>query len=253
MQNFSRRRAVSPDEPDIELSEQAGVRALHMGGGFLVQSAMRLSAPNDLELVYTRCMMGFMLFHPDPGQILMLGLGGGSLAKFAYHRLPQSKITAVEISPRVVAVARSHFFLPEDDDRLQVVVAEGGDYVARHPASADVLMVDGFDGGSQMPALCSQAFYDHAREALGKRGVMVVNLLSRDRRLQEYLERMERSFGGRVSTMMAEVHGNLVAFAFKRDPGRRAWERLGERAARLEAEFSLPFPEYARRLRRKGP
>ncbi len=85
------------------------MRCLHLGSS-MVQSAMLLKAPNDLQLVYTQYMMGFLLFHPHPRDILMIGLGGGSLAKFVYHSLPLTRTIVVEINPEVVAVARSYFF-----------------------------------------------------------------------------------------------------------------------------------------------
>ena len=56
------------------------MRTLHFDDRF-IQSAMRISAPNELLLSYTRAMMGFLLFKPQPRHILMIGLGGGSLAK----------------------------------------------------------------------------------------------------------------------------------------------------------------------------
>lgn len=252
MQGFFKWRTPTQGESDIQLSEQGGVRALHLGNS-MVQSAMRLAAPNDLELAYTRCMMGFMLFHPRSHDILMIGLGGGSLAKFIYHRLPLAKTTVIEINPQVISTSRNCFFLPNDDKRLQVVMAEGGEYVASHPASADVLMIDGFDGGRQVPSLCSQDFYNRANEALKKKGILVVNLLSRDKGLPDYLRRIESSFGGHVLTLPAEMHGNLIAFAFKHSPGKWDREGLKERARKLEAEFALPFLNYIKKMHRGKP
>src|ERR1035437_2041812 len=49
-----------------------------------VQSTMRTSDPTSLEFAYTRKMMSFLLFQEKTRSILMLGLGGGSLAKFCY-------------------------------------------------------------------------------------------------------------------------------------------------------------------------
>ena len=108
------------DEPGaVDVSERDGVRYLHLGG-VTVQSAMRVNAPNGLELAYTRAMMGFLLFHPEPRNILMIGLGGGSVAKFVHHKLPAVQTRVVEISPQVVTAARNHFFVPEADPRLQI-------------------------------------------------------------------------------------------------------------------------------------
>ncbi|MDN5752645.1 MAG: polyamine aminopropyltransferase [Nitrosospira sp.] len=252
MPGFSKGRTRIPDDSDIHLSERGGVRMLHLGNS-MVQSAMRLAAPNDLELTYTRCMMGFMLFHPRPENILMIGLGGGSLAKFVYHRLPQTKTTVIEINPQIVGMARNWFFVPADDERLQVIIAEGGEYIASHPASADVLMIDGFDEGCQVSSLCSQDFYNHACEVLKGKGMLVVNLLSRDKGVHDYLTRIENSFAGHVITMAAETRGNLIAFAFKRSPGKLVWEDLRERAKKLETEFALPFSEFVKKLRRRNP
>jgi spermidine synthase len=236
----------------VHLSEQDGVRSLHLGNS-MVQSAMRLAVPNQLELVYTRCMMGFMLFHPQPQNILMIGLGGGSLAKFVYHRLPRTRTTVVEINPQVVVAARNCFFVPSDDDRLQVLIAEGGEYVAQHPSSTDVLMVDGFDDGCQVASLCTQDFYNHARAVLKRNGVLVVNLLSRDKSFQDYMRRIANSFSGHVSTLAADPHGNLIVFAFRQNPGRHVWEDLPERAKKLENEFALPFIEFVKKLNRRKP
>ena len=261
MHVFSRRRSRgigrgaddnSDDDSGVHMSEEYGVRSLHIGSS-MVQSAMRLAAPNHLELTYTRCMMGFTLFNPQPENMLMIGLGGGSLAKFVYHRLPQTRTTVIEINPRIVAMARDHFFVPADDDRLQVMIAEGGEFVASHPRSADVLMVDGFDDGRQVPSLCSQDFYDRAHEALKKNGVLVVNLLSRDRAVHDYIHRIEDSFAGRVATLLAEPFGNLIVFAFKHSPGSPAWENLQERAKQLEQELALPFTKYINKLQQRRP
>ena len=60
--------------PDLVVSEERGVRHLHVGGE-AIQSAMRLEEPYALELDYTRCMMAFLLFHPEPRRALMIGLG----------------------------------------------------------------------------------------------------------------------------------------------------------------------------------
>ena len=245
-------RSGSGGDSCVELSEQDGVRALHLGSN-MVQSAMRLSTPDALELTYTKCMMGFMLFHPRPDDVTMIGLGGGSLAKFVYHQLAWTKTVVVEINPQVVTAARSFFFLPPDDDRLQVRIAEGSEYISNHPCSTDVLMVDGFDDGFQASSLCSQDFYNRAREALKRNGVLVINLLGRDKGFQEYIRRIENSFNGHVATLTAEPYGNVIAFAFKHSPGRTVWENLQGRARKLEAELALPFTQFAKKLCRRKP
>jgi len=235
--------------PEITISEQDGVRSLHLGGT-MVQSAMRIAAPNDLELVYTQCMMGFLLFHPKPKEILTVGLGGGSLVKFILHYLPEARITAVETNPQVVTTAHQYFELPDENARFDIVIADGGRFIAEHPNSADVIMIDGFDDDYQVPSLCSQKFYDHARLALNKNGILVVNLLSRDKALKSYLQRIEDSFNGHIIATMAEIRGNLIVFAFKNNPGKHSWRTVRKQAQKLENLYPLPFSEFVVKLQK---
>jgi spermidine synthase len=236
----------------VHLSEEYGIRSLHLGSS-MVQSAMRIAAPNELQLTYTQCMMCFLLFRPRPENILMIGLGGGSLTKFVYWQLPTVNTIVIEINPQVVSVARRQFHVPADDERLSVLIAEGSEYIAAHPASTDILMVDGFDDGRQVASLCTQVFYDQAREALTRNGILVVNLLSRDGRVREYLARLENSFAERIATILAEPYGNLIVFAFKQAPVKAVWEELQATAKVLEKEFALPFSKFAQKLPPRRP
>ena len=85
----------------VHVSEKFGVRSLHIGSE-TIQSSMRIARPYDLELSYTRSMMAFLLFNERPGRVLMIGLGGGSLAKFIYHRLPWVTTEVVEVDRKSV-------------------------------------------------------------------------------------------------------------------------------------------------------
>jgi spermidine synthase len=233
--------------PALTVSEVRGVRTLHVGGE-AVQSAMRLDAPDALALDYTRCMMGFLLFHPQPREMLMIGLGGGSLAKFVHRHLRSARARVVELDPRVVEVARRLFHLPPDDARLEVEVGDGVDALA--PECADVLVIDGFEDESVPGALTSQAFFDATWGALRAPGVLVMNLMSDDPQLDRVLQRMENAYGGAVLCLPALSDPNVIAFALKGAPGRMAWRDLRERAERLAARYGLPFPRYVNALRR---
>jgi len=232
---------------EIAVTEARGVRTLHLGGD-AIQSAMRIDDPSALALDYTRCMMAFLLFHPDPRAALLIGLGGGSLAKFFHRRLRPVRTRVVELDARVVTAAREHFALPPDDARLSVEVGDGAQALA--PECCDVLAVDGFDDGEQVASLATADFYDACFLALADPGILVVNYLSDDPKLDAYVRRLERSFGGAVLTMPALADPNLIAFALKGAPTRIAWEALRRRAARLEARLGLPFRRYVGALKR---
>jgi len=222
------------------------VRTLHVGGE-AIQSAMRLDDPHALALDYTRCMMAFLLFHPEPREALMIGLGGGSLAKFFHRNLKRVRARVVELDARVVAAARAHFELPPDGERLSVQVGDGVD--ALTPECCDVLVVDAFQDELHVPRLASQAFYDAAFLALREPGAMVINFMNDDPRFDEVLQRLERAFGGAVIVMPALYDPNILVFALRGSPATVPWAELRERAEKLESRYGLPFTRYVSRLR----
>src|SRR6185369_13369083 len=109
-----------------------------------VQSRMLPDEPARLVVEYTRLVMGFLLFHPEPQRIAMIGLGGGSLAKYCARNLRDADFTAIEISPDVIAL-RSAFGIPPDGPRFRIRCEDGAAFVRREDESFDVLLVDGFD------------------------------------------------------------------------------------------------------------
>jgi len=231
-------------DSSVELSEEDGVRSLHLGSD-LIQSSMRILDPYELEIAYTQCMMGFLLFNLAPKDIVMIGLGGGSLAKFVYRRLPEVSTIAVEINPQIIAAARSFFFLPKEGKRFRVVLGDGAEYVTLNPDSCDVLMVDGYEDGALPEALATDEFYADASAALRHNGIMVVNLLGRDRRFKKYLERITAFFPGGVLQLDDGDRGNVIIFAFRKRPDRRRLKTLEKRAKELANQFGLPFERYA--------
>jgi spermidine synthase len=236
-------RKPAEDNESVYISEKFGVRTLHIGSD-TVQSAMRISRPNDLEVVYTRSMMAFLLFNPAPRNLHMIGLGGGSLAKYVYHYIPEARVTAVEVNPQVVAIARQYFMLPANDERLNVMVGDGVEYVARKGLRADVLVVDGYDAESQVAALATLPFYRNCARVLGDDGILVVNLWGGDRDFSNCVERLRTAFDGRVLCLPAGKPGNIAAFAFKRDQGQPQWSELSRRAAALTPHFGLAFGRF---------
>ncbi|TJZ71699.1 fused MFS/spermidine synthase [Chitiniphilus eburneus] len=249
----SKRTHQGVDELVIDVSEEFGIRKLHFGQDD-TQSAMRVSDPLELVLAYTRCAFGVLLFIEPPREMLLIGLGGGSIAKWAYHKLKQTRITCVELHPQVVNVARSMFHLPLDDERLSVLVADGVAHVyAMPPASTDLIMMDAYSSTGIVSSLISSDFLTACRDRLTDDGVLAINLWSSDKRFADYRNRLSGVFDGHVVCLPARQKGNVMAFAFNRPLNNPQWERLTERARALEATYDLEFGEFVADLARMNP
>jgi spermidine synthase len=221
-------------------------RCLYFTQGNL-QSIMSLAAPDALIAAYTRKMMAFLLFNPAPKRIKMIGLGGGSLAKFCYRNLPQAQMTVVEIDPRVVAL-RQEFRIPADDARFRVVCEDGAHYISQRTEPIDVLLVDAFDPIGVAPALAASDFYVQAAKRLSPRGVMVMNFSGAASRYITHIERITKAFGGSTLLVPVIADDNLLLFAFRRRIPLPTTARYESRAQRLQSRLTLEFPLYLRRI-----
>jgi spermidine synthase len=202
---------IDPDNVQPYVYEDERSLSLHFDMSS-TQSRMLRADPYALALDYTRTMMGFVLVQPRPESILMIGLGGGSLAKYCHKHLPEADITVVEINPHVIAM-REAFFVPADDARFRVVQDDGARFVARTGRRYDLLMVDGFSYDGQPEVLSTPAFYRACRAALSPRGMAVVNLHNEEPECGVLVGRIAGAFDGDLRTAPSECAGNRLVFA----------------------------------------
>ncbi|MFC0252513.1 spermine/spermidine synthase domain-containing protein [Massilia consociata] len=180
-----------------------------------IQSEMRLSRPDALVLAYARAMMCFVFLAPRPRHIVMVGLGGGSLAKFCHRHFPQARITVLEVRADVIAL-RGQFHVPPDDARLRVLHCDAAEWLAQAAQLgplADVLLVDGFDARGLPSTLSSAAFYADCRRALRPGGILVANIFTYDPDYVTAVQRLRQAFGGRLCWLAGIAGNNQILFA----------------------------------------
>ena len=215
----------------------------------LMQSEMSLKAPNDLAIRYTQKMMAFLLFQPRPKRIVLIGLGGGSLIKFCYHKMPGTQLTAVELDPDVIAF-RNTFLLPPDDERLQVLEADGAQFLETTEKGIDALLVDAFDKTGFAPSLANREFLDNAYAKLSGNGVLVINLAGDKETYAGLIGEAMHVFDDQVIVISVPDDGNHVLYAFKERHFEPRWRWLHNYAKELRAKFGLDFPAFVQKMER---
>ena len=229
------------------VGEDGGVRSLRFSDG-AVQSSMRVSEPDELDLSYTRAMTGFLLFNDEPQHILLVGLGGGSLSKYCYQQFPQARITTLEINPDVIAL-RDEFLMPADNERFEIVQADAVDYLARSDLLADVILLDGYDAEGLSKNLCAESFYSNCWQALSTQGVLVANLWGGEPNRGVYLNRLRSIFDGRVWWSKPRNSTNLIVFAVKNEHFYPQWARLIAKAQTLSTRYRLDLTWVVKNMR----
>jgi spermidine synthase len=175
---------------------------------------MRVARPTELVLAYTRAIMCFALFVPRPRHIVMVGLGGGSLAKFCHRHFPDTRITVLELRADVIAL-RERFCVPPDDARFSVIHTDATAWLAQQSGVADVIIIDGFDEAGLPPTLGSSKFYADCRRTLCNGGVLVANIFSYDAHYPHMAGRLKLIFDARLCWFDRVAGNNRILFAVK--------------------------------------
>ncbi len=247
---------VHDDEGIIEVVDGKGERALHFGSPAR-QSSMRLTEPDRLHSLYARAMMAALLFHEQPQQILMIGLGGGTIAKFLLRQFANCRIKAIEFRSSVLKVARSHFGLPFDS-RLKVKIGCGAQHVLIESRERfdcyDLMLIDAYDHEGMAPEVSNALFFDNCHTLLHPEGLLVINLWATDKELFEQVAwNLKRSFDDRVLFLPVRNRGNVIGFAFGAQTPRYSLKQLLDKARQLELQYQLDFPGYLQDLKRHNP
>ena len=225
--------------------EDNGERRLYFTSA-AVQSVMSLQDPDALLAPYTRMMMAFLLFKPAPAHVLMIGLDGGSLAKFCYRYLPETRLTMVEVNQDVIAL-RDEFCIPRDDRRLRIVHSDGTRYLRRLRSRVDVILVDAFDDEGVDPSLPRSNFCRRAAARLTEDGMLIMNLAGHaDDRYADNIGAALLAFPGRIVLVPVQGEDNLLLFAHKHSMPRAITHERHSLALRLQTELQLEFPRFLR-------
>lgn len=239
----------------LEVVEDGHTRSLHFGTD-AKQSSMLLRDPIQLALSYTRAMSCALLLCEAPRRFLLIGLGGGSLAKFLLHHFPQCHIDAVEYRPEVLRAAQEYFALPASP-RLNVIIDDAARFIRQADIDEyghyDVIFVDAFLGHGISNSVIGISFYEACRMRLADNGVMSKNLWSGSHiSARDMLQDIGDSFDGNSLKLPVEGKENIIALAGNGLKLKNRLKKLEQRAAELERQTDVEYVSMLRALRREN-
>lgn len=186
--------------------------------GAVTQSRMSNLFPHLLDVGYTRTMLAALLLNPRPRDIGIIGLGGGSQAKFCHRCLPQSRIEAIESSADVLAL-RDEFRVPPDGDRFRATLGDAARVLKQRRDAYDLVLLDAYDAYGLPEALSTKEFYADCRASVRDGGVLAVNLYDTDTR--RHRQNICRAFEDKVVVLDEPKMSNTVVLAWAGEPPRK--------------------------------
>lgn len=234
----------------LEVVDHTDLRSLYFGTSDL-QSRMRIADPTALMVSYTRAMLTALLFMEKPASVLVLGLGGGSLAKYLWHHFPHCRVQVVERRAAVLDLAYSYFQLPHDA-RLQVYIGDAGSYLQEAGRRFyDLILVDIYNAWGPAPALADQGFFPACRERLTPQGIVSVNLWrSAATGPNATIAKLREVFAGRLLELPVPDRDNHIVLGFRGPVPALEQRPLRQRARLLDDELDIEFSRFLKDLQR---
>lgn len=173
----------------------------------------------------------------QPGDMLLIGLGGGSVARDYYRR--GWRVEAIEIDRVVAGIAQQYF--DTDPDSVEIHVMDGREFLLTTDDEFELIVMDAF-GSSSIPFhLVTTEAFGLVKSRMTPDGVLAMNIETR-----EWNDILTRSLAATLATQFAHVLalpiaeppntlGNVVLLASDR-PMEMEEDVLGDPHA------ALPFP-----------
>lgn len=165
----------------VQVIKQKDTRYLVHDAGLGVQS---LYTPGTTYTNSPYDVFGLLPYLVEPTDkelsVLLLGLGGGNIVRLFEDHLGDQfsfDITAVEIDPVVVQMAKEYFDL--DQLEAKVVIDDARHFLRTDTQKYDIIIVDAYTHETQIPVmLATQEFFQQVQSRLQPKGVLGINALA---------------------------------------------------------------------------
>ena len=157
------------------------IRLLNVNGTFQSVSYIAPELRFELCVHYHRMMAQVIQQVAARGHVVVMGGGGFSLPKFLATHMKGAVIDAIEIDPKIVLLAREHFFLDEAlataSSKLHVIEDDAWKVLQDADASSiDVLVNEVFAGRKSLGPLGTTAGAQTVKEKLAFGGVYLADV-----------------------------------------------------------------------------
>lgn len=137
-------------------------------------SAMDLNDPYRHVFEYTGIMMLGLGYVDSPKDVLMIGLGGGTVPKYIRKYYKDMKITNVDFDEKIPEIANKYFNL-KPDARMKTISEDGRRFIMKSKKKWDIIFLDAYRGGYIPFHLLTKEFFIIIRDHLKNQGVVVSN------------------------------------------------------------------------------
>lgn len=110
--------------------------------------------------------------------VLVLGLGGGSIIKLLRDDLKYDKqITSVELDPAIIYVAQKYFGIDKYKSKHEIVQTDAFEYILKQQKRYDLIVIDIFQDAQMPQFLFENYFVSNLKSRLNINGFILFNTI----------------------------------------------------------------------------
>lgn len=184
------------------------------------QSCMYKNDPDKLVFNYTKLTFSSLLVADNPKNVLIIGLGGGTLSNVIHELYPEAKIHNVEIDPAVTKVARDYFNFIEND-LVTSSVQDGRIFIKRAAIKKqqyDWIILDAFNGDYIPEHLLTKEFFEEVQSVLADGGIIAANTFSSSKLYEHESATYHAVFGDFINVSRENRSNRIILAGLKAPP-----------------------------------
>lgn len=219
------------------------------------ESQVNLRAPHVLKFNYLQHMFASYLVQPEQKNVMIVGLGGGSMVHFLQKYDPEVSVEAVEIDPVVVQLAEKYFKVKQND-KVKLVVADAFEYLKETKSKYDTIYMDAFLKPSEetdetgVPLnLRTIDFYKQMQGLLTENGSVVFNINPHDR-MESDIATIKEAFPQTYVFNLPNKGGVVVVGSMQKTRVENPELINAGKAVDTRFKAGFSFQDIARRVRR---
>ena len=150
-----------------------------LGMGTYIQSDGLTQSGGIVETIWKQTLRRINHQPSTINHCLILGLGGGTVAKLVRKKWPEAKITGVDIDPIMVELGEKYLGLREFD--VDTKIGDAFDYLIKYQSSAinhfDLIIADLYNGDKYPEKFETSAFFSKINTFVSDGGMVIFNRL----------------------------------------------------------------------------
>lgn len=159
----------------IKSKYNGNITVVSIFGQYSISVASLTQTGPIVEGLWKTALERFKIYDLRFKNILVLGVGGGSIIKVLRNKYPKAAITGIEIDKEMINIGRKYFNL--DIYNANIKIQDAFTFVKKDKVKYDLILIDLLIGRNIPKKLSSEEFFQNCKKLLNKKGTIIINRL----------------------------------------------------------------------------